>query len=122
VTVRSVATALIPATWTEEGAAGTQYINTGTAENFQITQRMMSDMPTGSTVAEWLAADASVPVETMRNFKTRDGADAWQTADGRVTYVVMGQTVLVVTYETDGSTTIEFRALYDLFVNTLKSL
>jgi hypothetical protein len=122
VTVRSVATALIPTSWTEEGTAGTQYINTGTAENFQVSERLLSAKPNGTSLADWFAGDAGVLTETVRNFKTLGGYDAWQTSDGRVTYVVIGQTVLVVRYESDGSTTVEFRAMYDLFLNTLKSL
>jgi hypothetical protein len=119
VTVRSVATARIPSAWTEEGAAGTQYINTGTAENFQITERRLADEPTDLTLTDWFASDAGVAPVTLRVFRTRGGYDAWQTEDGRTTYVVVGQTVLVVKYASDGSTSVEFRATYDVFVNTL---
>lgn len=122
VNVRSIATAFIPSSWTEEGAAGTQYINTGTAENFQITERQLADKPADLALGDWFAADAGVAPVTLRAFRTRGGYDAWQTEDGRTAYVAIGQTVLVVRYASDASTTVEFRALYDLFVNTLKTV
>jgi hypothetical protein len=117
--IGTFASAMIPSNWTDEGAAGTRFINPGTAESFRITERSLADKPADMMLADWFASDAGVATASLRGFRTRGGFDAWQTEDGRTAYVVIDVTILVIKYDSGTSVSAEFRSLYSLFIDSL---
>ncbi|MCI0479570.1 hypothetical protein L0Y59_03415, partial [Candidatus Uhrbacteria bacterium] len=102
-----------------EGAAGTQYIDTGTVETFRVMAFGADQISPGLTVAQWVASDTGIPVGSLRVMSTRTGLDAWQTPDGRRTYVDLGGAVLMLAYDSDTSPTIEFRSFYALLIDAI---
>ncbi|MBU2612970.1 hypothetical protein KJ925_00735 [Patescibacteria group bacterium] len=120
--LKDVASSIIPTTWTDEGAAGMQYINTGTSENMRASSFRTEDLQGGMTIAQWVTEDAQVPATGLTVFRTRSGLDAWQTPDGRRTYFDLGDTILVLAYDSNLASSVEFRATYALLVDAMTRL
>lgn len=85
---------------------------TGTGTRFNFLVRPNSSR---TPLAEWASANS----EGARSFKTKGGFDALQTADGLTTYVAKDDTVLVVSYDLGGEASYEYRASYDMLLNSL---
>lgn len=68
------------------------------------------------SLSAWLGATQT---QDMTSFKTKNGLDAMRTADGLLTYIAFDDIVLVVTYHTNEEPTMEYRATYTMFINSL---
>ncbi len=114
--------ALIPETWTSAETESGITINTYTPALFQISILRLADKPDNMTVEDWALAESALPVNELTPFTTSAGYKAWRSSDGLATVVIAGDEAFIVRYGVNDATSVDFRALYGLFIDSLNTL
>jgi len=108
---------LVPKSWNiatagEEPSFG--LIATESSAQFTLQARANA---TRQTLSQWIGAAGN----QMKTLKTKNGLDALQSADGLITYLAVGDTVLVVQYDLQKDASYEYRMSYALIVQSLRA-
>ncbi|MEK7655770.1 MAG: thrombospondin type 3 repeat-containing protein [Patescibacteria group bacterium] len=120
VKIGSVNSALIPETWTSAETEVGITINTYTPALFLISILSLADKPDDLTFENWVLSESALPVSELTPFTTSAGYNAWRSSDGLVTVVIAGAEAFIVRYGVNDAASVDFRALYGMFVDTLK--
>jgi hypothetical protein len=109
--------ALMPFAWTVSAGseAGSYAVETGTLATVEVK---ISQKTSGSQFTDWLVENG-IDAAAGRSFTTRAGNSAWQSADRLTTYVLQNDTVVKFQYLLNGSTSYEFRNIYDMMMQSL---
>jgi hypothetical protein len=120
VKIGSVNSALIPETWTSAETEVGITINTFTPALFLISIPTLADKPDDLTFENWVLSASALPVNELTPFTTSAGYKAWRSSDGLVTVVITGDEAFIVRYSVNDATSVDFRALYGLFIDTIR--
>ena len=120
VKIGSVNSALIPETWTSAETEVGITINTYTPALFLISILSLADKPDDLTFENWVLSESALPVNELTPFTTSAGYSAWRSPDGLATVVIAGAEAFIVRYGVNDAASVDFRALYGMFVDTLK--
>lgn len=105
---------LLPKAWKVSAQESSMMISTLSGNTFTITS-----MPNAQHLAISLWLESSAGTTGMRSFKTKNGLDAMQSADGLTTYVATDDIVLQVTYAVGSDASYEYRTTYAMLINSL---
>lgn len=120
VKIGSVNSAFIPETWTSVDTEVGITINTYTPALFLISILTLADKPDNLTFENWALSASALPVNELTPFTTSVGYKAWRSSDGLATVVIAGTEAFIVRYGVNNAASVDFRALYGMFVDTLK--
>ena len=105
---------LLPKAWKVSAQESSMMISTLSGSSFTMTATPNSQH---LSVSLWL--ESSAGTSGMKSFKTKNGLDAMQSADGLTTYVATDDTVLQVTYAVGSDASYEYRTTYAMLINSL---
>lgn len=121
VAVGSTLGVYLPSSWTvsvDPSLAGQFHIQTGTPTSFTV---QIASRPSGTTFSDWLLLnDPSADISAMRALTTKAGFQAHMTFDRLHSYIEIPGSMVVITYVPGGSSTYDFRLLYDMIVQTIR--
>ncbi len=109
---------LLPVDWsltTDPVQSGAAVVQTGTSAKITL---LLRPNPSGQGISSWLGLQPGD--SSLKPLKLKSGNQAMQTADGLTSYVALGDSVLVVSYDAGTSPTYDFRTLYAMLLNSLQ--
>lgn len=121
-TIGNLWTVWLPTSWTiADSGQGNEYlIQTETSASFSL---QAAAQPFAGSFAAWLAnIDPAADPASYRSFRTKQGYDAWQSSDRLTTYVAAPKGMVIIRYGLQNATSIDFRAIYEHMIQTIKSL
>ncbi len=105
---------LIPKAWSVSALESSVTISTLSGTTFTIKAT-----PNAQHLSVSLWLESSIGTSGMKSFKTKNGLDAMQSADGLTTYMATDDTILQVTYAVGSDASYEYRTTYAMLINSL---
>jgi len=112
----------LPAAWTvvaDTTSPGDELIQTGTPTAFSVR---VSSLAPSASFQDWFAANQPTKdVSTLRSFTTKAGYHAYMSQDRLDSYIEIPGSIVTITYHPNTSSSYDFRGMYDIVVETIRS-